>query len=158
MPRQSNPVQHNSLPAPSHGPRAWVGVVSRAHVLRGVQGGFAQLCHGRHAPLDRMQLGDWLVYYSPTTEFRSGTALRAFTAVGRVVGERSYPFDMGGGFVPYRRTVAYERSDAPVPAKALAAQLHFMCSGSNWGMRARRGHFEIDLHDLELIASALRAA
>ena len=34
-------------------PRAWVGVVSRAHVLRGVEGGFAQLCHGKHAPLSR---------------------------------------------------------------------------------------------------------
>jgi hypothetical protein len=91
-------------------------------------------------------------------QVQAGTALRAFTAVGKVTGECSYPFDMGGGFVPYRRAVAYEQCGAPVPAKALAAQLHFMRSGSSWGVRARRGHFEIDLHDLEVIVRALRAA
>ena len=47
------------------GVRYWLGVVSRAHVERGVAGGFAQLCHGRAAPLARMQTGDWLIYYSP---------------------------------------------------------------------------------------------
>src|SRR4051812_18172527 len=46
--------------------RAWVGVVSRTHVQRGVLGGFAQVCHGKRSPLDRMRDGDALVYYSPT--------------------------------------------------------------------------------------------
>src|SRR5713226_9759858 len=87
--------------------RAWVGVVSRAHVLRGVAGGFAQLGHGKQGPLARMSVGDWLVYYSPKTDFPDGMPLRAFTALGRVVGDRAYAFDMGGGFVPYRRDIAY---------------------------------------------------
>ena len=42
--------------------RAWLGVVSRAHVQRGVREGFAQVCHGKAAPLRRMQAGDYLVY------------------------------------------------------------------------------------------------
>jgi hypothetical protein len=42
---------------------AWLGVVSRAHVQRGVAGGFAQLCHGKAQPLQRMQRGDRLVYW-----------------------------------------------------------------------------------------------
>ncbi|MGG1220830.1 EVE domain-containing protein, partial [Priestia endophytica] len=29
--------------------RYWVGVASRDHVMKGVQGGFAQLCHGKEA-------------------------------------------------------------------------------------------------------------
>ena len=53
-----------------------------------------------------MRRGDWLIYYSPTVEM-GGAALRAFTAVGRVESEEIYPYDMGGGFVPFRRDVRY---------------------------------------------------
>src|SRR5262249_6246371 len=75
---------------PARPPRAWVGVVSRAHVRRGVAGGFAQLSHGKRAPLARMNVGDWLVYYSPRTDFPDGAPLRAFTALGRIVGQDVY--------------------------------------------------------------------
>jgi len=135
--------------------KAWVGVVSRAHVRRGVAGGFAQLGHGKRAPLARMSVGDWLVYYSPTTEFPEGAPLRAFTALGRVVGADVYAFDMGGGFVPYRRDVAYLTEAREVPVRDLAAQLEFITRRANWGMLARRGHFEITLADLRRIAAAM---
>jgi hypothetical protein len=135
--------------------RAWVGVVSRAHVRRGVAGGFAQLCHGKRGPLARMQPGDWLVYYSPSTEMGGGEPLRAFTALGRVVGADIYPFDMGGGFVPFRRDVAYEADARETPLRALAPRLRFVSENPRWGMLARRGHFEIPLEDLEVIAAAM---
>lgn len=32
----------------------------------GVAGGFAQACHGKKSPLQKMKVGDWLAYYSPT--------------------------------------------------------------------------------------------
>jgi hypothetical protein len=137
------------------GARAWVGVVSRSHVQRGVAGGFAQLCHGKRAPLARMQPGDCLIYYSPSTEFRGGEPLRAFTAFGRVSGARAYEFDMGGGFVPFRRDVSYFAARA-VALASLSDQLHF--TRSTWGLLARRGHFEIDLHDRDLIAAAMGIA
>jgi hypothetical protein len=138
-------------------PRAWVGVVARAHVRRGVAGGFAQLCHGKRGPLARLQPRDWLVYYSPTTEKGGGEPLRAFTALGRVTGAAIYPFDMGGGFVPFRRDVAYERDVGETPIRALAPRLRFVSENPRWGMLARRGHFEIDLQDLEIIAAAMRS-
>ena len=137
---------------PAAEPRAWVGVVSRSHVRRGVAGGFAQLNHGRRAPLLRMSVGDWLVYYSPRTDFPDGEPLRAFTAIGRIVGERVYTFDMGGGFVPYRRDVEYVKSAREVPVADLSLSF---TSKSNWGMLARRGHFEIEVADLERIAAAM---
>lgn len=137
--------------------RAWVGVVSRAHVLRGIAGGFAQLCHGKQQPLARMRFGDWLVYYSPSTEFGGGAALRAFTAIGQIVGDRAYEFDMGGGFVPFRRNVSYETGVRDVAVSDVASKLHFIQRNQNWGMLARRGHFEIDLHDFQVIAKAMRA-
>jgi hypothetical protein len=137
---------------------AWLAVVSRAHVERGTAGGFAQVCHGKRAPLERMQPGDWLAYYSPTTEFRGGQPLRAFTAIGRVLSADAYPFDMGGGFVPFRKDVAYARDTHEAEIDPLLPQLHFAQRTPNWGMLARRGHFEIDAHDLTVIATAMGCA
>lgn len=134
--------------------RYWVGVVSAAHVARGVSGGFAQTCHGKRAPLARMQPGDVFIYYSPRSELGAGEPLRVFTAFGQVRDERVYAFDMGGGFVPYRRDVRYvHRWHAPLGA--LSGTLHFTRPGSGWGMQARRGHFEIDAHDARVIACAM---
>ncbi len=132
----------------------WLGVVSRAHVERGIAGGFAQLCHGKEGPLRRMKVGDWLIYYSPSTEMGGGERLQAFTALGRVVGERVYERDMGGGFVPFRRDVRYEPVRA-VPIATLTAELH-LTARPNWGMALRRGHLPLDEHDFERIAGALR--
>jgi hypothetical protein len=111
---------------------AWLGVVSRAHVQRGVAGSFAQLCHGKAQPLRRMRRGDWLVYYSPTIEM-GGTALRAFTAIGQVEGEAAYTHDMGGGFVPYRRDVSYAK--AKEVALDMIKERLALCAGPNWGWR-----------------------
>ena len=124
--------------------------------MRGVKGGFAQLSHGKQAPLARMNVGDWLVYYSPRVDYPDGAPLRAFTALGRIVGKRVYTFDMGGGFIPYRRDVAYVKNAREVPLEDVAAELEFTHRG-NWGMLARRGHFEMTLADLRTIAAAMGA-
>ncbi len=145
-------------PVAEPAPRAWVGVVSRSHVLRGVAGGFAQLCHGRCGPLMKMSVGDWLVYYSPRADFPSGAPLRAFTALGRVVGESAYEVDMGRGFVPYRRDIAFVKGAREVALRELASTLEFVRGRPSWGMLARRGHFEIGLADLRRIAAAMSVA
>jgi hypothetical protein len=49
--------------------RYWIGVASKEHVMRGVQGGFAQVCHGKEGPLKQMTPQDWIIYYSPTIKF-----------------------------------------------------------------------------------------
>ena len=131
---------------------AWLGVVSRAHVQKGVAGSFAQLCHGKAQPLRRMRPGDWLVYYSPMIEM-GGAALRAFTAIGRVEGEAIYPHDMGGGFVPYRRDVHYADAEE-VPLDMIRQRLEF-CARPNWGMALRRGHLPLEAADFATIASAM---
>jgi hypothetical protein len=105
-----------------------------------------------------MQQGDWLVYYSPSTEMGGGRPLRAFTAIGRIAAEGLYTCDMGNGFVPNRRDVAYLPIVREVPIDDIAAQLRFVRDNPNWGLLARRGHFEIDLEDLSVIAAALGAA
>ncbi len=72
--------------------RYWIGVASWAHMKRGRAEGFSQLCHGKAAPLRRMSVGDWLVYYSPKTEINGGEPLQMFTAIGRIVGENVYQY------------------------------------------------------------------
>lgn len=131
---------------------AWLGVVSRAHVRLGVAAGIAQLCHGKEQPLRRMRRGDWLVYYSPSVE-RGGAPLRAFTAIGRVEDEVVFPFDMGGGFVPFRRRVKY----APAKEVALETLKHdlALCASPGWGMRLLRGHVPLEAVDLATIAAAM---
>jgi len=133
---------------------AWLGVVSQQHVQRGVAGGFAQLCHGKAQPLRRMKAGDWLVYYSPAIEM-GGAPLRAFTAIGQCEDDAVVSFDMGGGFVPFRRRVRY------VPAReALLEPLKpklELCASANWGMALRRGHLPLSAADFALIAKAMRA-
>lgn len=138
-------------------PRFWVGVVSKEHVLRGVEGGFAQLCHGKRAPLARLQEGDWLVYYSPRTAFQGGEPCQAFTAVGRVVGEALYPFNMGDGFVPFRRAVQFlVCREAPI--RPLIGRLSFLPDRQHWGFSFRRGHFEIPEADFGRITEAMDVA
>lgn len=80
--------------------RYWIGVASQDHVLRGVQGGFCQLCHGKHSPLKRLSPGDWIVSYSPRAAMSTGDLLQSFAAIGQILDGEPYFFDMGNGFSP----------------------------------------------------------
>lgn len=86
----------------------WCGVVSREHIKFGEQGGFCQVCHGKRSPLARMAVGDGIVFYSPVFKFQGKEKCQSFTAIGTVVGEETYQFQMTPTFVPYRRDVAYQ--------------------------------------------------
>lgn len=132
--------------------KAWLAVVSRAHVRLGVAGGFAQVCHGKGPPLRRLQRGDWLVYYSPGVDM-NGPPLRAFTAIGRVEDDRVFTFDMGGGFVPFRRRVRY--LDATEAALAPLAGALELCARPSWGMALRRGLLPLSREDLAIVAGAM---
>ena len=134
--------------------RYWVIVASKNHVMRGVQAGIAQANHGKAAPLKRMNVGDGVLYYSPKLEFEGNEKLQAFTAIGHVVGEDVYQFDMGCGFVPFRRDVKYINC-VDVPIQPLIPALTFIDNKSSWGYLFRFGFFEIPKADFDLIASQM---
>ncbi|WP_371860416.1 EVE domain-containing protein [Paenibacillus lautus] len=134
--------------------RYWIGVVSESHVKLGVEGGFAQLCHGKSAPLRRMREGDWLIYYSPRTNLKSGEALQAFTAMGQVVNDHVYEYHMTASFVPFRRDIRYVPSQE-VKIARLLDRLSFTRGNRNWGYAFRYGHFEIKRGDFLVIAEAM---
>jgi hypothetical protein len=133
----------------------WIAVASAEHVRRGRVEGFMQVCHGKAAPLRRIQPGDRVAYYSPTAEFRGRTGLKAFTAIGVVRAGEPYQVDMGD-FRPFRRDVDWlpgrEFSITP-----LLDQLEFAAGRRNWGYQLRFGLFAVSDHDIDAIATAMQA-
>jgi hypothetical protein len=99
-----------------------------------------------------MKQGDWLVYYSPSVEM-GGAQLRAFTAIGRVEDDDVYPFDMGSGFVPFRRRVRYARA-REVALDAVKGHLE-LCARSGWSFALRRGLVPLSPIDLAVLGAAM---
>lgn len=131
--------------------RYWIGVASRDHVMNAVKGEFAQLCHGKLAPLKKMNSGDWIIYYSPKVRFKEKTPHQKFTAIGKVMDDNVYQVDMGNNFVPYRRNIAFISCNE-TSIQPLISQLSFIKSIKYWGYSFRFGHFEISEKDFKLIA------
>lgn len=131
--------------------RYWVNVVSHEHVKTGVIAGITQSCHGKAGPLKRMHPNDWIVHYSPKESFQGKDPCQKFTSLGFVADDSIYEFDMGGGFVPWRRKIRY-LDVKPVPIAPLLGDLSFTRDrGKNWGMMFRYGFFEMKEEDFKLL-------
>jgi hypothetical protein len=137
----------------------WIGVVSHAHVQRGVAGGFAQINHGKLAPLRKMKAGDGLVFYSPRQSHPKGAPLQAFTAIGFIRSGEPYAYDMSAegvaDFVPWRLDVDFVPSQIAL-IRPLVDQLEFIRNTSHWGSALRFGHLKIDNADFVRIADAMQ--
>jgi predicted RNA-binding protein len=136
-------------------PHYWIGVASKDHVIRGVEQGFCQLCHGKSNPLKRLNSGDWIVYYSPRTARDGGEVVQAFTAIGQILEQEPYPFDMGDGFVPYRRDVRFVAAQE-APIRPMVNELSFIKNKQSWGYVFRFGLLEIPKPDFQRIAVAMK--
>ena len=115
-----------------------------------------QVCHGKCAPLKRVSAGDRVVYYAPTLTFGGKDKCQSFVSIGLVQAGQPYAFDMGGGFVPFRRDVCY------VPAREasilpLLDRFEFVENRARWGYKFRFGLFKISDDDMRLIARAMQA-
>lgn len=131
----------------------WINTVSREHVQRGVRGRFTQANHGKPHMLRKMERGDWIVFYSPKTDYPDGDPLQAFTAIGQVVDDEPYRGDMTED-PPWRRNVDF-LSCTETPIKPLIDQLDFIEDKRRWGYKFRFGVFRIDDRDLGVIRSAM---
>jgi EVE domain-containing protein len=142
--------------------RNWLAVASAEHVEIGRNEGFMQVCHGKATPLRRIQPGDRVVYYSPNRTYtpshasRTKDRLQAFTAIGTVKQGKPYQADMGFGFQPFRRDVAWHEAES-VSLTCLQHQLAFT-QEKNWGYRLRQGVVEISDADMTAIAEAMFTA
>src|SRR5215468_2663414 len=136
------------------GRQFWIGVVSRAHVLLGVAGGFAQLHHGKRAPLKQLHAGDGLIFYSPRLSYPDGEPCQRFTALGVVTTGEMYQWEMDEGFRPYRIDIAYLPCH-DVSIQPLIAQLSFIKDKTRWGAAFRFGSLRVPAQDFAVIAQQM---
>jgi hypothetical protein len=137
----------------------WIAVASAAHARRGcaVPGqGYMQVCHGKCAPLKRGHPGDRVAYYAPTVTMGGKDRLQSFVSLGLVLSGVPYAFDMGGGFVPFRRNVAYVAANE-APIAPLLDHFEFVEDRTRWGHKFRFGLFQVSDADMRLVANAMQA-
>ena len=133
----------------------WIGIVSKEHVERGKLGGFAQVCHGKCSPLNRMRPGDILMYYSPQITLGEKSPYQCFTALGIVEDKPPYQVEMTPDFQPFRRDIYYLQTiDAPI--KPLLLDLSFIQDKIKWGANFRFGILKIPQEDFVPIAKAMQ--
>ena len=137
----------------------WIAVASAEHARRGCEvlgHGFMQVCHGKCAPLQRVHPGDRVAYYAPASTLGGKDRLQSFVSIGIVQPGIPYAFDMGGGFVPFRRDVMYvPAKEAPIAP--LLDDFEFVENRTQWGYKFRFGLFNVTDADMRLIADAMQA-
>ena len=137
----------------------WIAVASAEHARWGCAkpaSGYMQVGHGKLAPLKRVAPGDRVAYYSPTITFGIKDNFQSFVSIGVVKEGGPYAFDMGGGFIPYRRDVAYLPA-REVSILPLLDHFEFVEDRQRWGNKFRFGLFAISDHDMRLIAETMHA-
>lgn len=132
----------------------WIIVASKDHVKSGIAGGFSQACHGKASPLKRMHKGDFIIYYSGKQVMGKAEICQQFTAIGKVIDDDVYSFQMSEDFCPSRRNIAFLPA-RDVSILPLISELNFIQNKKSWGYPFRFGFFEIKQHDFDLISSQM---
>lgn len=134
--------------------RYWMAAISREHTERGVDGNFIQVCHGKQAPLKRMKKGDYIIVYSGKISMANKEKYQKFTAIGQVMSDTVYQFEMTPDFKPYRRDINFHSCEE-ISIIPLINQLEFIQNKKAWGYPFRFGFFEINKHDFDIIAAEM---
>jgi hypothetical protein len=134
--------------------RYWIGVVSQEDANKAVAEGFVQLGFGRAEPLERMQPGDGVTFYSPRTAPQTGTLVQAFTAIGRVGAGPIYEVPPVEPAHTFRRDAAWLAA-TPAAIKPLLPQLAFIRNKEHWGAAFRFGVVRVSRDDFAAIARAM---
>lgn len=132
----------------------WVASISKEHTMRGVTGGFIQVCHGKEAPLKRMKKGDYLLIYSSKITMEGNEKCQAFSAVGKIKDDKVYQFQMTEAFKPFRRNIEFLEC-AETSIIPLIDDLEFIQNKKSWGYPFRFGFFEINENDFNFITSRM---
>jgi len=132
----------------------WIVVISKEHTQLSVNGNFVQACHGKLAPLKKMKKGDYVIMYSSKFTMDGNEKLQAFTAVGQVVDNEIYQFQMTEIFKPFRRNIEFLKSVECFIAP-LINDLEFIPNKKRWGYPFRFGFLEITENDFNLITSKM---
>ncbi len=135
--------------------RCYIGVACKEHVENGVKLGICQFCHGKVAPAKRLKQHDYIIYYSSKVTMTCAKLYQKFTAVGRITDDEIYSYDMGNGFMVYRRNVEYLDIKSHVEIQPLIEELSFIKNKASWGGVFRYGFLEIDQKSFDNIAAKM---
>ena len=132
----------------------WIGVASREHVQHGVSLGICQFCHGKIAPLKRIQRDDFVIYYSLRLFYNIWEPCQKFTAIGKVIDDEAYQVEINTTFKPFRRNIEYNEANE-VDLKPLIPKLNFIKNKNAWGVVFRYGFLKIDQDSFKVIAEKM---
>ncbi len=132
----------------------WIAVVSKEHVLNGINWGIMQVCHGKKAPLKRIKKDDFIIFYSSKYRMKDKQPYQKFTAIAKAIDDEIYQVKMFENFEPFRRKVKFlECSETEI--RPLINDLDFIQNKKSWGYPFRYGLLEISKKDFDLITNKM---
>lgn len=134
--------------------RYWVSKAAQEHVHVVRDHGYTQINMGPRGPLEEMNIGDWILYYSPTIYYEQDIpSCQKFTGISCVTGSRTYP--QGGQFPDrWRRDVEFFHC-IPHHPKHFIGNVNFLPQKENWEEILAKPIFEIERPDFIKIAETI---
>lgn len=132
----------------------WLVTASKDHVKNGIAQGIAQTCHGKAAPLKRMRKDDYVIYYSGLQTMGKPEKCQQFTALGKVLDDEIYQYQVSQDFCPSRRNINFLDCN-DISILPMINNLQFIQDKQRWGYPFRFGILEINKHDFDLISSQM---
>lgn len=132
----------------------WIASISKEHVLKAKEWQILQVCHGKKAPLKRIQQGDYVVFYSSKHSMSDKKPLQHFTGIAKTIDNDIYQVTQFEGFEPFRRKVKFFVCE-DVAIRPLIDELDFIENKQYWGFPFRYGLLEITQKDFQKIADTM---
>jgi len=135
-------------------PKYWIVTVSKEHVLNGKEWEIMQVCHGKKAPLKRINKDDYVIFYSSKFKMNDKQPYQKITAIAKAVDDKVYQVEMFENFEPFRRNVKFLECQE-IEIRPLIKDLEFIPNKQKWGFPFRHGLLEISENDFKLISSKM---
>ena len=132
----------------------WIVTVSKEHVLNGMDWEIMQACHGKKAPLKRINKDDFIIFYSSKYKMKDKIPYQKITAIAKATDNEIYQVKMFENFEPFRRKVKFLECQE-IEIRPLINDLEFIPNKQKWGYPFRYGLLEISEMDFKLISTKM---
>jgi len=132
----------------------YIIVASKDHVSVGIENSIAQAGHGKRTQLEKLQKGDYVLFYSSKEKYGDTNPYQKFTALGQVEDDEPFRVSLPSGFRTWRRKVRFENVNE-TEIRPLLDELSFITHRKRWGLNLISGFVRIDKHDFDLIAGKM---
>jgi len=134
--------------------RYWVSLAAQEHVRIVRDKGYTQANMGAREGIDKMNIGDWILYYSPTLYFgQENPICQKFTGIACVADGLVYPQSNQYPDL-WRRKVEFFHCKPHHP-KHFFDKVQFLSPAENWQNVLLQELFEIPRNDFVCIADTI---